>query len=251
VLFVLAPLGVAVAPHVTLRAPFHGAVWSGTNSEYSGGCGHFKQTASKWSSTTGIGHWWESVRAAVCPSSLGGVGSSSYAFATGGIDIAVPVTIPSSAAHSIVVHWNVSALGTHVLTPGACVTSNASVYSCDRYARWTVLGDAHLVDLTTGATNQSTNSLFWTSEVAKRTDCSATCSTTGGTSGSGRGGLVTFFINVSGLTSTDRFALVTSINGYVDVDFTSFNTVISGGSGSAILNVGTAHGVTLKDIVVT
>jgi hypothetical protein len=246
-LWLAAPASAVSAPAATvIHAPYSGSAWSSNNTTIIQGCGHAGHGNPSWASSTGVGHLFDSARAAPCPLT----GASSYGYALSSIRIVIPVSVTTSGAHSLVVHWTVWALvGRLALTLGACGTSTASQYSCDQSAAWSMSGGAHLQDLTNGSAFPSSHSWNWGNDTWTSTYCPSCYNQSGGAP-SGHGGPVSFFINAS-LNHSHSYVLVTYLSAAVAVNFNAFQTTISGGSGSASLNAWAPHQVTLKNIVVT
>lgn len=246
--------GVALQPQAStiLKAPYAGAAWSPSNSASSQGCVHALQKAASWSKATGIGGFREMARGAPCHFPLGGVGAMSSASATGGIAVAVPIPIHTSGAHSVVVYWNVSAVVSQSLTPGSCLTGTGSYWSCFQQAGWYIDEYTVRLDLTNSSLSYyASNYWSWYSLVYNSTSCFPSCSSSAGSAAYGHGGAVTLFINAT-LNKSHRYALESVIGGYADVYFSTSNTVISGGSASADLDLAPSGGqLNLASIVVS
>jgi hypothetical protein len=157
---------------------------------------------------------------------------------SGGLTVQVPLPGPISGGHRVVAHWVLHPLAHENLTPGLCAASSATSYNCDQEAWWNVAGGAYVIDLTTWSTTYNSNA--WggvTNQSINYTGCSSgSCTTYGYTVQYGKLGPATFFVN-SSFNRTHSYALVTYIGGTAAVYLNAFQTVITGASGNASLNM--------------
>jgi hypothetical protein len=234
-----------------IKAPYTSSVAALGNSATTQGCAHTSQKAASWSKLTGVGTYRELAKGSPCAKALGSLGASSTASAMGSVDVGVPIPAHLSGAHMIVVHWNVSGLVAASLTVGTCLPGNGSYWSCYQQAGWYIDEYTVLVDLGSGTTTYASNYWSWYSLTYNSTSCFPSCHSSSGSSSYGRGGAISLYINAT-LNKTHHYAVGSWIGGYADVSFTASYTRISGGSGSALLDLASpGYRLTLTSVTVT
>lgn len=140
-LMVLTPVAAASVGVGTTIAPYKGFGVVPYNSWSQGGCGHAKVVKNAhFSLKTGTGGWVDTASAKSCKAIFG---SSSQGYASGEIELEIPVHV-SSGSHSIDLNWTVTVNSMESITlKGSCpsVTAPPSGYS---YQYCSVYGDAYM-----------------------------------------------------------------------------------------------------------
>jgi hypothetical protein len=157
----------SVAAGATMVAPYKGAVVSNYNSSSTGGCAAIGKTLAlaTWSPVTGIGHFADVGAAKSCPKSLAGIGGSSSGSASGEFELAIPVKISTTGAHSVGAMWSLAWTASNTLTVGGvCPAPKLSAtgygYSyCQAYSDAYIYGYSYFVDTTNGTGFYS--STYW------------------------------------------------------------------------------------------
>ena len=148
-LLVPSSVGGAGLSSTVLKAPFTSATVTLTNPITHAGMGKTTLVVkSFFNKTTGVGGFSDNAS-----STWKSTNANNSAQATGRIQIVLPITIPTTARHTITVVWITMATGSVNLTPGTC-RGNASLAStsCTRFAQTFVHGFANLIDGTNGST---------------------------------------------------------------------------------------------------
>jgi len=156
-----------VAAAGTVVPPYKGTVQQNYNSQSTGGCSAIGKNTAKasWSPVTGVGHLGEVASAKTCGKSLAGVGGNSNGYASGEFEIAVPIKIATTGAHSVAAAWTISLTDSQKMTvggvcPAVKLNSLGAGYSyCDASSEAYVSGYAYLVDVTNGTYFYSTT--YW------------------------------------------------------------------------------------------
>ena len=148
VLLLVPPTTAGAQPNVTtLKAPFTAATVTLTNPVTHAGTGKTVIVATSFfNKTTGVGGFSDNASAL-----WRSTATNNSALATGRIQVNLPITISTTARHTISVVWITVATGSVNLTAGQC-KGNASIASssCTRFAQTFVHGFANLVDRTNG-----------------------------------------------------------------------------------------------------
>jgi hypothetical protein len=125
-----------------------------------------------------------------------------------------------------------------------CATSTATTYACYEFAQAYLFGSAYIIDTTNGSLYPASN--FWPglSNVSQNdTFCSGGTCTASIVGGSGSSftssSAVTWYVNATGLNSSDSFILEVDLYGGAIAELDSSNTKITGGHADASLNFGT------------
>jgi len=243
----------AAAGH-TYHAPYAGAVSSTNSYTDQSGCATGALTSPvNWSSTTGILTLAAKASAKNCPAQLAGVGGNSYGSGSGGVDVAIPIKVATSAAHSISVNWKIHATSSSSYTPGTCTLATTTSFQyCESGADVSVYGFTYLVDLTNGTYFYPTNYWDYYNESFNETYCySGTCYNYTYAFAYGSLGNVSWFINGT-LNKLDSYAIVTYLDAYASAFAESYTATLTGASGSASFSMaGGPNKATLSSIVVT
>ena len=157
----------SVAAGATMVPPYKGSVSANYNSQSTGGCSAVGKIVAKaaWSPVTGIGHFADAASAKSCAKSLAGIGSGSNGYASGEFEIAIPVHIATTGAHSVAPTWMFTIADSQKMSVGGvcpAVKISATGYGssyCDASSEAYVSGYAYLVDTTNGTYFYSTS--YW------------------------------------------------------------------------------------------
>lgn len=254
-LLVLAPAGSAVAPHVTMTAPYSGSV-ANSNAWSTYGCAKASiATPTSFSLTHGLGSAAGKASAKTCRGSFGG---SQYdaGVASGASTIAIKLNVATGGTKTVVANWTITVAGHQNLSMAPCVTSNASGYSyCYEYAIVYVSAYSWLVDLKTGASAYSSSSFYQYNASYNDSYCyNGTCANyTYGTNGGFSGAFGALFSISSSTSTRHTYALYTTFYWVVEVASASYAAHFSGGaSGTASLDMATGgNGAKLNSITIT
>jgi len=255
VALIMALSPVAAAAGHTYHAPYAGAVSQTSTYTSQSGCATGALTSPvNWSSTTGVLMLTAKTSAKSCGTQLAGVGGYSYGYVQGGLEVAIPIKVATSAAHSISVNWKLHGSATEAMSPGTCTLSTTASYqSCYVSAYLSAYAGAYLVDTTNGSYFYQTNYWSFYNDSYNDTYCySSTCYNSSGSFGYGTlGGNVSFFINGT-LNKLDSYAILTYFYGYAQSYVSSYQATLTGASASAsIVLAGGSNKATLSTIVVT
>jgi len=258
----------SIAAGATVVPPYKGSVSVNYNSVYTGGCGAVGKTVVKaaWSPITGVGHFADSGAAKACPMSLAGVGGSSNGEGNGEFEIAVPLHVGTTGAHSVGAMWSFKWATSEALTvkgscPAAKVNSAGYGYQyCSVYADAYIYGYSYLVDTTNGSYFYSPS--YW-SGVSNYTEtyndtycynfnCTSYNSSFGAPGSSAGSTTFTWWFNGT-MVKSHHYALVAYVYGAAYVSIYGYPAAgYKGSFGSAMLNMGTlGNGAKLTGISVT
>ncbi|MFI5418569.1 MAG: hypothetical protein ACHQ2Y_06720 [Candidatus Lutacidiplasmatales archaeon] len=142
-MMVVSPLGMAAHASVVIHPPFSGAI-SPSNSIYVQGCGKVA-TDKQWSFKLGSGFGGTSTSgsANACKHSLYGVGTSSSADVSGGIEIAIPVKMPAGSMNvtlNTAMSWSASLKVSDGSKTGACSANLYTYAYSSTYYEWNYNG---------------------------------------------------------------------------------------------------------------
>ncbi|MCI4331513.1 MAG: hypothetical protein L3K19_06670 [Thermoplasmata archaeon] len=243
VLLILAPAALAgPTAAVTLKAPYKKATVTLTNPSSTAGCGTFTRVqASSFNKTTGIGAFSDNATTSWCTSY-----TNNSALSEGKFEVALPIKVTTTGAHTITVLWDTVAVGSENLTAGTCSGSSGVLYSgCTQFAKTFVYGYAFLLDKTT---HKHVASSAWPGNFAyssSYTSCrytNCTTSTSGKATGSFGGSFFwAWYWNGTVMNSTHKYVLQMFILGGASVEMLVSGATLSGGSANAQLNSAT-HG---------
>ena len=251
-----------------MAPPYKGAVSQVYNSSSTGGCGAVGKVVVKavWSPVTGIGHFADAGAAKSCAKSLAGIGGSSSGSGNGQFDVAVPVHIGTTGAHSVASTWSFKWTTSESLTvkgkcPAVKMSSTGYGYQyCSAYASAYLSGYSYLVDTTNGSYIYSTS--YWSgvsnySDTYNDTYCyNFNCTSynnTFGTPGSSSGSTTfTWWFNGT-MVKSHHYALVAYIYGAGYAGVSGYpNAGYKGSSGSGMVNLATlGNGAKLTGISIT
>lgn len=286
-LMVLVPASAGAGAHATvvLKAPYKGTLGSPNVYLSWNGCTKAKMVVPKWSALTGTATGSESNAAKTCPKSIGTVGAYNSAYASGGIQIAIPFKIGTSGNHSIASSWTVTLATTQSFTSSGCPAKSIvyppPLYSyqnayCEDGANLGISFDAYVVDLTNGSyygTNYSYAASYNDSYWANSTYCynygTPTCSNKSGflsygysygyndpgwsSFAFGTPTTFTLWTNGTSMVKTDRWALILSVGTDAGA-FVDTSHLLGPWSATAMgaLNMGTlGNGAKLNSVTIT
>ncbi|MCI4360415.1 MAG: hypothetical protein L3J91_01800 [Thermoplasmata archaeon] len=235
-LLVILPTVLAAGPNTTtIKAPFTTAVVKLTNPTTHAG-GFSDNASAKWKATA----------------------TNNSAFATGRMQITIPITIATTARHTVQAVWITVSTGSVNLTAGTC-KGNASIAStsCTRFVQAFVFGFATLVDKTNGSTINVENWPGNHTAVWSNTTCAFLACTTSASTGhtsrlhTGKAFWSFDWTNVA-LVSTHSYTVQMTLFGGSQVTLMVIGATLSSGSGNAQFNSGTGgNHQTLSSINIT
>jgi hypothetical protein len=231
----------ALLASTTLKAPFTTATVTLTNPMTHAGTGKNTLVAKAFfNKTTGIGGFSDNASATFKSTS-----ANNSAFASGRIQLSLPITITTTGRHTLTVVWVTMATGSVNLTPGTC-RGNATVAStsCTRFAQAFVHGFANLVDKTNGSTIRVQTwpgnfTSVWTNTTCAFAVCTSSSSTAhSGSLHTGKAFWSWIWSSVA-LVSTHTYVIQMFLFGGAQVTLLVHGATLRSASGNAQLNSAT------------
>jgi hypothetical protein len=265
-LMVLAPASGAIAHPTVLAAPYKGTIKSPSVSTLVTGCAKAKAPPSTWTPATGIITAGSSASSSICPKSIGPAGGPSNGNAGAGVTVTIPLKIARSGTHAVATSFSLILNTSQSVSSAPCPLKNLYPQPINAVAQsycedgigdiWSVTAQVFDLTNTSWSSIQSYGASYGFSSYSNSTYCYNTgtpaCSNSSSSTSSGflyssqapgfskfvwNGGTSwTMWTNGTKMVKTDKFALLISVNVYIDT-YAYKDNLLGAWSGAAAARV--------------